>query len=76
MWQEAKPQVDLLDGILVFDVSTLDKPYARQIELVTRSWSGKHHAVVQGINLMTLLWTDGDRLSRATIASMTKPKMA
>src|SRR2546423_3704605 len=61
MWQEAKTQVDLGAGILVFDDSTLDKPYARQIELVSRYWSGKHHAVVQGINLMTLLWTDGDR---------------
>jgi hypothetical protein len=29
--------------------------------LVTRHWSGKHHAVVLGINLLTLLWTDGDR---------------
>jgi putative transposase len=26
---------------------------------VTRHWSGKHHAVVEGINLTTLLWTDG-----------------
>ena len=31
------------------------------IELVGRHWSGKHHAVVQGINLVSLLWTDGDR---------------
>jgi hypothetical protein len=61
MWQEAKTQVELDDGILVFDDSTLDKPFARRIELVTRHWSGKHHAVVRGINLMTLLWTDGDR---------------
>jgi putative transposase len=51
----------LRQGILVIDDSTLDKPYARKIELVTRHWSGKHHAVVSGINLITLLWTDGDR---------------
>jgi hypothetical protein len=31
------------------------------MELVVRHWSGKHHAVVSGINLITLLWTDGDR---------------
>ena len=36
------------DGILVVDDSTLDKPYARHIDLVTRHWSGKHHAVVRG----------------------------
>ena len=35
-------------GVLVIDDSTLDKPYATQIELVTRHWSGKHHAVVRG----------------------------
>jgi len=29
------------------------------MDLVTRHWSGKHHAVVEGINLTTLLWTDG-----------------
>jgi hypothetical protein len=61
MWQEAKSQVAFADGILVFDDSTLDKPFARQIDLVSRHWSGKHHRVVQGINLLTLLWTDGDR---------------
>jgi hypothetical protein len=61
LWQEARAQVDLDDGILVLDDSVLDKPYAEFIELVGRHWSGKHHAVVQGIDLVTLLWTDGDR---------------
>jgi Transposase DDE domain len=61
LWQEARSQVVLDDGILIVDDSVLDKPYARFIELVGRHWSGKHHAVVQGINLVSLLWTDGDR---------------
>lgn len=61
LWGEAREQVRLDQGILVIDDSTLDKPYARKMELVTRHWSGKHHAVVSGINLITLLWTDGDR---------------
>jgi len=61
LWQEARDQVQLDDGVLILDDSTLDKPYARQIELVGWHWSGKHHAVVKGINLLTLLWTDGDR---------------
>ena len=47
--------------MLVLDDSTLDKPYAQKIGLVTRHWSGKHKAVVRGVNLATLLWTDGDR---------------
>jgi len=61
LWREAKAEVVLDDGLLVFDDSTLDHLSARQIELVSRHWSGKHHKVVRGINLMTLVWTDGDR---------------
>jgi len=60
LWQEVQPCVALKGGLLVVDDSTLDKFYARMIELVTRHWSGKHHRVVQGINLISLLWTDGE----------------
>jgi hypothetical protein len=61
LWAEAKPQVDLAAGALVLDDTVLDKPYARHIALVGRHWSGKHHAVVKGIDLVSLVWTDGDR---------------
>jgi putative transposase len=61
LWQEVQQQVSGESGILVIDDSTLDKFYAQKMELVTRHWSGKHGRVVQGINLMTLLWTEGDR---------------
>jgi len=61
LWTEAQPLVEKTGGVLVIDDSTLDKPSARKIELVTRHWSGKHREVVRGINLITLLWTDGDR---------------
>jgi putative transposase len=61
LWRESAPQVDKAQGVLVLDDTTLDKPYAKQMALVTRHWSGKHHAVVRGINLLTLLWTDGER---------------
>ena len=61
LWVEAQPHIRRDDGILVLDDSTLDKPYARKMGLVSWHWSGNHHAVVKGINLLTLLWTDGDR---------------
>jgi putative transposase len=61
LWQEARPQVTLDAGVLVLDDTVLDKPYAKHIDLVGRHWSGKHHAVVQGIDLVSLLWSDGDR---------------
>ena len=62
LWAAAAPQVRREQGVLVLDDSTLDKPYARQMGLLTRHWSGKHRRVVQGINLLTLLWTDGEAL--------------
>jgi len=61
LWSEAQAHVDLNKGCLIIDDSTLDKFYSRKIELVTRHWSGKHKRVVSGINLITMLWTDGER---------------
>ena len=60
LWNESSGFVDLKRGILVLDDSTLDKPYAEKTELVCHHWSGKHHRTVKGINLLTMLWTDGD----------------
>lgn len=60
LWNEAQTVggAALLDGgLLVLDDTTLDKPYAKNIELVSRHWSGKHHRVVSGINLLSLVWT-------------------
>ena len=62
LYREVEPLVDKADGLLVLDDSTLDKLYAKKIELVHRHWSGKHKPVVWGINLITLVWTDGDRI--------------
>lgn len=58
LWHEVHPLVKPKQGVLVLDDSTLDKPYARQMALVTKHWSGKHHRVVRGINLISLLWTE------------------
>jgi hypothetical protein len=61
LWREVEPDVRRAAGVLVLDDSVLDKPYARKMGLVHHLWSGKHHRVVKGIGLLTLLWTDGDR---------------
>jgi len=61
LWAEVRPLVRLTAGVRVLDDSTLDKPRARHIGLVARHWSGNHHAVVRGINLITTVWSDGDR---------------
>jgi putative transposase len=60
LWSEVQPLVRQPDGILVLDDTVLDKPYARKMGLVGPFWSGKHQRVLRGINLVTLVWTDGD----------------
>jgi putative transposase len=62
LWAEAAPLIARDGGVLVLDDSTLDKPYAWAMALVTRHWSGKHRRVVSEINLLTLRWTDGEVL--------------
>src|SRR5690606_27639380 len=60
LWAEVRAGIDVSKGLLVIDDTTLDKPYASHMALVTRHWSGKHGEVVQGINLISLVWSDGD----------------
>jgi len=62
LWREVEPLLGKHGGVLVVDDSTLDKPYADQIALVCQHWSGKHRSVVWGLNLISLVWSDGDRL--------------
>jgi hypothetical protein len=61
LWQEAREFIDTNKGVLILDDTMLDKFYAQKIELVSRQWSGKHKRVVKGINLTSLLWSDGDK---------------
>ncbi len=74
LWQEAKEFVDLKRGLLILDDTTLDKPYAQKMELVTYHWSGKHQRVVKGIALLTLLWTDGKALIPCDFRVYDKPQ--
>ena len=62
LWQEVRPFVRPGDGLLVVDDTVLDKPFARHMGLVAYHWSGRHNRVARGIDLVTLLWTDGDAL--------------
>ena len=73
LWQETRELVRPEEGALVLDDTTLDKPHARKMELVTRHWSGRHRRVVSGINLLTLLWTDGQALIPCDFRIYDKP---
>lgn len=58
LYHEVSPTLNLIGGVLSVDDSVLDKPYANYIAYVDYFWSGKHHRVVKGINLITLYYTD------------------
>lgn len=58
LFNEVKPLINLCGGTLSVDDSVLDKPYAKYIAFIGYFWSGKHHASVQGINLVTMYYTD------------------
>src|SRR5512143_422231 len=58
LFNESKIGLELKGGTLSVDDSVLDKPYSHQMDLVGYFWSGKHHRVVKGINLITLYYTD------------------
>jgi Transposase DDE domain len=73
LWQESNRFIDKKGGLLILDDTTLDKPYAEKMDLVTYHWSGKHHAVVKGINLVTLLWSDGEALVPTDFRVYDKP---
>jgi putative transposase len=73
LWSEAKNLVKLDGGAIVMDDTTLDKPYAEKMDLVTYHWSGKHHDVVKGLNLITTLWTNGKRLIPCDFRIYDKP---
>jgi hypothetical protein len=58
LFNEVSGLINLCGGTLSVDDSVLDKPYAKYIAFIGYFWSGKHHASVQGINLITMYYTD------------------
>jgi len=55
---EVKDEIVLTGGTVSVDDAVLDKPYSKLIPFVQNFWSGKHHRVVLGANLITLFYTD------------------
>jgi len=58
LFNEAKTLVNIVGGTLSIDDTVLDKPYSQKMDLVRHFWSGKHHRVVKGLNLITLYYND------------------
>lgn len=59
LWQHTRFLVEKETGYLVVDDSLLDKRYSRKNELAKKQYSGNEHGLVNGIDLVNLLWTDG-----------------
>ena len=58
LFNEATTQLNLVGGTISVDDTVLDKPYSKHMKFVSHFWSGKHHKIVKGINLITLYYTD------------------
>ena len=60
LYNESAKELNLVGGSLSVDDSVLDKPYSNpdHADLIDYFWSGKHHKVVKGINLITLFYVD------------------
>lgn len=59
LWNQVKDLVRPAIGYLVCDDTVLDKSYSRKNELAKLQYSGNAHGLVNGINLVNLLWTNG-----------------
>ena len=62
VWQESQYLIDQGNGSLVIDDSVLDKPYSQEIPLVKKQYSGKHHRLVKGIDIVNTVWTNGEKI--------------
>jgi len=60
LFDEVKGHIVLTNGTLSGDDTVIDKPYSNPslTELIGYFWSGLHHRVVKGIQLITLYYTD------------------
>jgi putative transposase len=65
LWEEVKSLVNTTDGYLILDDTVIDKWYARQIDLVKYQYSGTHHRKVNGIDVVSLLWTQHSQPDQA-----------
>lgn len=58
LFNDVRAGLNLTGGTVSVDDVVLDKPYSQLMAFVGYFWSGKHHRVVKGINLITLYYTD------------------
>lgn len=62
LWNQVKSLVDRTSGYLVIDDTLLDKRYSRHNELARKQYDGNEHGLVNGINVVNLLWTNLEKI--------------
>lgn len=60
IWIHVKDMIKKKEGYLIADDSVLDKRFSRNNQLVGRHWSGNEHRIICGIDLVNLVWTQGE----------------
>jgi len=60
LFEEIKPDINLIGGTLSGDDTVIDKPHSdpKITQLIGYYYSGRHHRAVKGIQLITLYYTD------------------
>nr|WP_230966027.1 transposase [Nostoc sp. NZL] len=60
LFEEIKPNINLVGGTLSGDDTVIDKPHSdlEIAELIGYYYSGRHHRAVKGVQLITLYYTD------------------
>lgn len=61
LWNQVKHLVAKMSGYLIIDDTTLDKRYSHYNQLARVQYSGDEHGLVNGINLVNLLWSNGEQ---------------
>lgn len=59
LWREVERYVEKRSGRVILDDTVIGEIHSKHIELTHYRWSGKHHKVMKGIGLITLVWTEG-----------------
>ncbi len=61
LWNEVKDLTGKDKGYLVIDDTVIDKSFSRENELTAYHWSGNAHDVIKGIDIVNMLWSDGEK---------------
>lgn len=60
LWEHTKSLINMNNGYLLIDDSVLNKSYSNKIGLTKWQYSGTNHRITKGIDLINMVWTNGE----------------